>query len=898
MHKKKYVFLFMPLSIVIVLLATTFTPIFRKVEGSLYNTALGFKKPIPQHPALLLVDFGDEAIEKAGTYPVSRSIYADGLVLLREMGGNYVIFDIEFVDPSPRGVNYRVLNEEIPKYLDQEFSVIQKNTSDLFTAIEQGAIPLAEAGDFIPYLNNETANTRKEVIKRIKKIVQNNDTYLGQAAKIFGNTFFTVNINESSFLPEKELFDYYQENFSLQNTSVEYKGSPFTLTGLIPTILDISRYARGAGFPNVQIDSDGVRRRIDLIKALENKHYAQLAFRPLLHWLGEPEVIIMSNSLILKNAKHPDTEDVRDIKIPLNSDGTLNINWLPYSFTESFKHLPFGVLMTHDQLYNLIINNLKIRMDWGYLNLYRGETPLSALITFLEEERSALFQGKDPDISTYRDARAFFLSELDGYLQEPTFTALEGGLNELKEKKLISEADYETLKNDLPLWFSRTRESLNQLMNIRKNLKEVVPGSFAIIGNTATGTTDIGVTPFEKEYMNVGTHASVVNTIIHEQFIALCPRTVCIFISLLLSIALTLIIRSLPPLKSVITGITGLIAVNITLLLFFRLTLIYIDLLFPSATIFLTFVILTASRYLSSEKEKTFINNAFSHYLSVDVIHEIIDDPTKLTLGGEMKYMTAMFTDIRSFSTLSEKMTPEDLVKLLNAYLTEMSDTIMQYRGTIDKYEGDAIISFFGAPVYMEDHAERACISAIMMKRLEIVLNRKFQERQWTSDTIMTRIGINTGDMVVGNMGTDKKMDYTIMGNSVNLASRLEGVNKLYGTWIMVSEETKRLCPTSFFFRRLDRVRVVGIKTPIRLYELVEENDMIDRDDKEAYALFDQGLRMFESREWREAMELFTAVQDALGHDPPCDLYISRCLDYIEEEPDEEWDGVFNLTSK
>ena len=207
-------------------------------------------------------------------------------------------------------------------------------------------------------------------------------------------------------------------------------------------------------------------------------------------------------------------------------------------------------------------------------------------------------------------------------------------------------------------------------------------------------------------------------------------------------------------------------------------------------TVVVTFLLVSILKFIFSEQEKSFLRKAFTMYLSSDVVNQIVEDPSLLKLGGQEKQITALFTDIKSFSTLSEKVTPEHLVEILNKYLTVMSDIVLEQKGTIDKYIGDAIVSFFGAPIDLPDHASRACLAAVRMKQAEEKLNEEMMAANETPMPIYTRIGVNTGAMVVGNMGTNNKMNYTIMGNDVNLAARLEGVNKAYGTWILVSEST------------------------------------------------------------------------------------------------------------
>jgi adenylate cyclase len=314
--------------------------------------------------------------------------------------------------------------------------------------------------------------------------------------------------------------------------------------------------------------------------------------------------------------------------------------------------------------------------------------------------------------------------------------------------------------------------------------------------------------------------------------------------------------------------------------------------------IFLTFLALSLMKFLRTAREKGYIRNAFAHYLSADVINELLTDPDKLSLGGEKKYMTAMFTDVKGFSTISEKLDPQDLVRLLNIYLTEMSDTIMSQRGTIDKYEGDAIIAFFGAPVAYPDHAERACYAACRMKSLEEELNKRTMESKMSPSPILTRIGINTGDMVVGNMGSAKKMDYTIMGNAVNLAARLEGVNKQYGTWMLMSEATYKEGGANYVCRKLDRVRVVGINEPVRLYELVGNKQFVTSQKKEIVERFHAALDVFEQKEWESAQKTLLEILALDPEDGPAGVYSKRCAEFLAKAPPPNWDGVFNLTAK
>jgi adenylate cyclase len=223
----------------------------------------------------------------------------------------------------------------------------------------------------------------------------------------------------------------------------------------------------------------------------------------------------------------------------------------------------------------------------------------------------------------------------------------------------------------------------------------------------------------------------------------------------------------------------------------------------------------------------------------------------------------------------------------------------MDRLGTIDKYEGDAIIAFFGAPVYREEHAALACRSALAMKAAERELNAKITAGQLSPFPLFTRIGINSGIMVVGNMGSENKMDYTIMGNAVNIASRLEGINKQYHTGgVLMSEYTRSQAGDEFLCRRLDRVRVVGINEPIRLYELLDTPQNADPGQIKLVEIFVEALACFEDRNWKQAAEGFRDALSIKNEDGPAQKYLDRCMDFLAKPPPDTWDGIYNLTEK
>ncbi len=295
-----------------------------------------------------------------------------------------------------------------------------------------------------------------------------------------------------------------------------------------------------------------------------------------------------------------------------------------------------------------------------------------------------------------------------------------------------------------------------------------------------------------------------------------------------------------------------------------------------------------AANYWTEGRQKAFIKQAFRHYLSGEVIEKIIRDPKHLQLGGEKRELTIMFTDLAGFSTFSEKLGPVELTALLNDYLSEMTDIILDEGGTLDKYEGDAIIAFWNAPLEQSDHAVRACRAALRCQRRLAELRDTYQQR--TGAALRMRVGLNTGDVVVGNMGSRKRFNYTILGDAANLASRLEGANKAFGTEVMVSGSTWQLASAEFTGRKLADLRVVGRKTAVAVYELT---GFATDAAPAGWDTFAAGLAHFHEGDFAKAREVFQQLPD----DPAARSYAWRCAELCDHPP-ASWDGVWGLTEK
>ena len=411
-------------------------------------------------------------------------------------------------------------------------------------------------------------------------------------------------------------------------------------------------------------------------------------------------------------------------------------------------------------------------------------------------------------------------------------------------------------------------------------------GKIVLIGYTASDLMDLKPMPYSARCPGVEVIANSLDNILSGRHVVtsgmITTLLLTLFLSLAVAWALVFITRVIP---ASLTGLLAILAYAAVCLYVFRSLDIWLPAVPPLSAGLLTLLGGSVVAYQYATKDKKFLKAAFSQYLSPAIVSLVAKNPEMLKLGGEKKVMTAFFSDIAGFTTISEKLDPQDLVKLLNIYLTEMTDIILESGGTVDKFEGDAIIAFWGAPVEYEDHAQRAVSSALECQRVHAVLNRRLEEINFPP--LHTRMGLASGSMVVGNMGSDKRFDYTMMGTDVNLASRLEGVNKVYSTPILISNTTKEFLPESIKCREIDTVMVMGQKTPVTIWEPVLKIPVF----AERYS---KALKLYRSGDFQLAMKLFVEIEE----DGPSKTMASRCDQFIREGTPAEWDGTWVLTSK
>ncbi len=435
------------------------------------------------------------------------------------------------------------------------------------------------------------------------------------------------------------------------------------------------------------------------------------------------------------------------------------------------------------------------------------------------------------------------------------------------------------------------------------------PGTFkdkiVLLGPTASAIGDIRNTPFEggEAYMGVEVHANIIDNILHynEKGRGFLTRgsdeemTDLAFI-LVFGLLFGFLFSNVQPLHSTISLFLALAAFSWFVYYSFAENGRWLSFVIPAGTLVANYAAITSFRMIFEEREKRKIRKSFSQYLSSGVIALIEKDPQKyIRPGGEMKELTVMFSDIRGFTTISEGLTPDELVRLLNEYLGAMTEIVFANLGTLDKYIGDAIMAFWGSPYPQDDHAVRGCACAVQMVRSLAKLNEKWKEEQ--RPPIAIGVGLNTGPVNVGNMGSEKRLAWTVMGDNVNLASRLEGITKEYQTQIVISEGTYRQVADQFVCRELDKIRVKGKKQPVNIYELL---DVIAEKPKYESLLtqFEYAMAAYRAQDWREAAGRFGELLAIYPEDGPVRLFLQRALEFLESAPEADWDGVYVMKSK
>lgn len=910
-ESNKYSGVAVALVIYLLVVLSCFTNVYEIFELKLYDLRFMVRPSIKEWDHLYFLDIDEISLTTVGQFPWPRNKYAEGIKTLKEVNATQVSFDVMFPDASPRNLDGKDLATLMKKagkggrvsIVDVEMTGNKdKIFSDSVAAIDRVVLSYTFNDEPLAY----------DVLERQKK---------------------------ASF---KKALPRFLERSSIKVSPAQLKKLGSLLDPAVKSISfpipELMNSGHAFGFVNRDTDIDGFLRKVRLVRLYKGRLYFNLAMMMFLDICDVPldrVEVIPGSRIILKKAVDPITKKTRDIAIPIDSKGMVYVTWAGSGEgkggirEKTFHLVPFFALLEYGEIKDLAWKEFNDKDDLKKDELAKRGQLVAQLAELSEDIKGADSETKKILAANMKElkknirqisvnlpldeltmrmnaARKEYVASQDESLRQKKWdeiVKLKKSINRTKleyqalYKKEIKDLNKKIKNNNDP----KLRDDLNREIYIEGALDlvtrvEDLADRIVLVGLTATGSQDIGAMPLTKEYARVGTYHNTINTFIQRDFIKKVNWPVNFLIMLLLSIVMGYTIQRLDARRSLIAMTASFIALNIVVMAFFALMNIWLQQLGMVLSMFVPSIAIVGIKLLKEESQKRFIKSAFSYYLSPRVIEKIIENPDSLKLGGEDREITIFFSDVKSFSSISEKLTAQDLVKRLNEYLTEMTDIILRNEGTVDKYIGDAIMAFYGAPISMPDHPQKACMAAIeMRKRL-----RELQEK-WKmagQDPLEARMGIHTGKSTVGNMGSTTRMDYTAMGDPVNLASRLEGLNKYYDTHAMISGTTYESVQNDIEGRQLDIVRVVGKAEAVPVYELLGKKGTLPDRMYEMLDVYNQGREHFLGRDWKQARALFVRALKVIPDDGPSKIFIKRCDEFIKDPPSRKWDGVYVLKGK
>ena len=935
----------------------SFFDIYDNFEHNLLDMRFKNRGLMETRDDIATADVDVRALQTEGKWdPWSREKHIPMVNLAAEHGLDAFIFDMYFIEDSERKLEYKVLNDitDSAMYVDDIKSLFPDPDNDLAEASQR-------AGNIIYAQSFKPQPDKKEPVKKRTPVMERRLNLLkekGYFRKVDREKYST-------------LFDFYDIETAIDSLIVKSAGVYFfqsdpdpdglqrkyPLVGLYEdrlfpaASLALALRHYDVSFDDVEI-IPGKRLTFDLPKP--DEHGRTEISIPInkkgqmqVNWAGNwenketgefdlmhypynvlktfqqreyPNYVMAEYKKIankqfegdIKAALKPSVAKMPDDKKQIISAAK---KLLPMSMAEKWiQRNPSGTAKDFKKLPPFMFNELKNNNNIAN--------------AFIEDETASLDQ-------LFLDGFITFKSGIKNYqfssfkeLQLDITNAINKAEDKSKKKKLkkayaklsIIERNFQIISNlhknglideQRPLYFFPVNKRLIAGKEDKGNARLIVPFEFVgkklYYGLTATGTSDLNPMPFEPRYPMVGLHANALNTILDNKIIHEVSKPSVIALILVLGLILAFGVPALSPAMGGLA--TVLLVAGDTWLSFwlFSNKYIWIDMVGPLTTMAVGYLGITVYNYIQEEKNKQFLKESFGTYVSPELIDQMYESGEEPSLGGEEGYHTAFFTDIQSFSGFSEKLSASDLVGLLNDYLTDMTDVLLENKGTLDKYIGDAIVAFYGAPIEIENHEMWACKTAIQMQEKLDILRQGWQEEgdRWPEivHNMQNRIGICTGQLVTGNMGSEARMNYTMMGDTVNLAARLESSAKQYGVYIQIADTTYQPIKDQFVVRDLDFVVVKGKTEPAQVYELISEVGQEPELYKKLLPAFHEALALYRNQEWSKAIEAFKAsdeMEDMFPGRPtnPSRMYIPRCEYYMENHPGDEWDGAWTMTSK
>ncbi|MDP6778925.1 MAG: adenylate/guanylate cyclase domain-containing protein [Candidatus Latescibacteria bacterium] len=917
--------------------ALSWSHFYEDQEASIYDLRFLLRNDLfgepYQLPAVSTVDIDDDALQAHG-FPFPRDRHAALVDILNQYDAKMIGFDIFFYEPSPA-----ILSPDDVSRLEQD-TLTKDEVIALIQDYDRDFLRAAQSGDIV---------------------------YLAQTFEITesGADFARENLRERSEDVDAALVSLARSSVPLDAETSENLYHATDMEVPLPPFVDA---VRGVGFALPKPDHDGIVRRYRLVLAYDGRLYFSLGFIMACDYLNVPleKVRLIPGSHIeLPDARLPDGS-TSDVRVPVTGRREMLVNWAG-TYHNTFRHLPFNMILdfAETEPENRALKIAK-RVAHNHPQAMQDDG------IYLERAAEEGGAGLDPDLLLQMKYVVFDCQQIESALSDDPELTVErfAGDMGVPEEEIPAVAEvlgayfgrikinlriYDVLKKSPELSLAQIGERLgvSRLEDIQLGVgvirdlmrrsgdlgpedhplffldrltsaglhgekaadrivtAEDFQGTAFFYGLTATGTHDLNPTPFGAREAMLGAHVNVFNTIVTQNFLSRIPKWANALVMLGLGLLIGILVPRFRALPGALVVLGLLVVYLVASFLLFARSGIWVDVFGPVGTLVIGYLSITLYNYVQKEKEKEFVQGAFGHYLDPKVVDQLVENPDLINqLGGDQRVMTAFFSDIASFSTMSENLTPLELVELLNEYLTEMCDLVAEHGGTIDKFEGDAILAFYGAPIKSEDHAIRAVLAAVDMQNKITELRegwetkgkmeqlRKLWSEEGMGEFFRVRMGVNTGEMVVGNMGSHTRVDYTIMGDAVNLASRLEGAGKAYGVCTMIGEATYRATAEAIDVRELDSIQVVGRDEAVRVYEILDRKGEADPKKQEVADIYAEGLGLYRERRWDDAIERFNEGLRVDPEDGPCKVFIERAETCKQVPPPEDWDAVHELESK
>jgi adenylate cyclase len=419
-----------------------------------------------------------------------------------------------------------------------------------------------------------------------------------------------------------------------------------------------------------------------------------------------------------------------------------------------------------------------------------------------------------------------------------------------------------------------------------------------IVGATALGTYDLRTTPFSPLYPGMEVHASVIESILTGRFLTR-PEWSRIF-DLLAIVVLGGLVGVAVPRLSPLRGLAlaaGLFALYVLAARWlFVHAQVWLNMVYPLLALVAAYIAQTAYAYVTEQRQRKLVKETFRQYVAPLVVEEMLKDPGRLKLGGDERVLTVLFSDLEGFTTHAERYPPHETAEMLSEYYNRVTEQIFVHRGTLKEYVADELMAIFGAPLAQPDHAVQACATALAMREQRLALAAEWA--RLGRPRLRARIGINSGPMLVGNLGSKYRFAYGVLGDQVNLGSRLEALNKAYGTEILIGENTAGLIGDAFRLREVDMVRVVGRTQSVRVYELLAAAGPLSPEVETALKAYAAGLEAYRRQAWPEALALFREALELWPQDGAARTMAGRCEHYQKTAPPDGWDAVFEQEFK